>query len=308
MRRTWWLLAAALFPSACVNTNALSGGPESPIRLDVPAAVGWEPSGPFTLELTIHNATGHRISMVKPLEEAAQVKVFRLDGTLACKTLSPTIRNYEGWDARLIHPQDSLKLRVEVWPYCKSLSDGVYRYEAFYVANASSTATDVFVGTLGPQGGMVAIGEGLSNDDGALAATVAAATKKPAPAAEEAASPPPAPAPASAAAPASPAPAAESAPATESTPAATAAAPAASPAPAAPAPAASVPPAPPAKPLNPDAVRACVDRELAARGLNAYGDPQGTKYDQPPVAEGGRILYVASRNVDIRVACGIPGF
>ncbi len=58
-----------------------------------------------------------------------------------------------------------------------------------------------------------------------------------------------------------------------------------------------------------NAVRACVDKELADRGLNAYGDAVGTTYASgPPTDEYGRVLYVASRNVAIRKACGISGF
>lgn len=58
-----------------------------------------------------------------------------------------------------------------------------------------------------------------------------------------------------------------------------------------------------------NAVRACVDKELSDRGLNAYGDPSGTRYENgPPTDEYGRVLYVASRNVTIRKACGITGF
>ncbi len=73
------------------------------------------------------------------------------------------------------------------------------------------------------------------------------------------------------------------------------------------APSAAARPAEP--PPRPESGRACVDRELAARGLNAYGDPQGTQYgDRPPVDEGGRVLYVASRNPALRLACKIPGF
>jgi hypothetical protein len=60
---------------------------------------------------------------------------------------------------------------------------------------------------------------------------------------------------------------------------------------------------------DPAAVRACVDKELAARNLNAYGDPAGTKYaGGPPTDEYGRVLYVASRFSSIRKACGISGF
>jgi hypothetical protein len=60
---------------------------------------------------------------------------------------------------------------------------------------------------------------------------------------------------------------------------------------------------------DPAAVRACVDKELAARKLNAYGDPAGTQYaNGPPTDEYGRVLYVASRFSAIRKVCGISGF
>lgn len=87
-----------------------------------------------------------------------------------------------------------------------------------------------------------------------------------------------------------------------------AATPAATPGDAAPAPAVAEAPAPePA--VSAAEIRACVDRELAARDLNAYGDPKGTSYRSgPPVDEFGRILYVASRNPAIRHVCGIPKF
>ncbi|MGC3996215.1 MAG: hypothetical protein QM767_01240 [Anaeromyxobacter sp.] len=55
--------------------------------------------------------------------------------------------------------------------------------------------------------------------------------------------------------------------------------------------------------------RECVDRELAARGLNAYGDAQGTTYPEgPPVQEEGRALYVAARLPELRQKCSIKGF
>jgi hypothetical protein len=57
-------------------------------------------------------------------------------------------------------------------------------------------------------------------------------------------------------------------------------------------------------------IRACVDKELRERGLNAYGDPEGTTYagGNAPVDEYGRILYVASRNPAIRKAGKLPNF
>jgi hypothetical protein len=57
-------------------------------------------------------------------------------------------------------------------------------------------------------------------------------------------------------------------------------------------------------------IHACVDKELHDRGLNAYGDPEGTVYANgtPPVDALGRILYVASRNAAIHRACKIPMF
>jgi hypothetical protein len=68
------------------------------------------------------------------------------------------------------------------------------------------------------------------------------------------------------------------------------------------------PPKPtPVATIDVDTIRVCVDRELTARGLNAYGDADGTVYeDHPPAEEGGRIFYVAARNPEIRAACGIP--
>lgn len=284
-----WMLAAAALTLAC-TANQLDGGPDSAVRLDTQAAVGWEPGGPFNLELVVYNATGYRMMLVDPNKEALQVKVFRLsDGALACKTPNPTHKQYEGWWARPVRAASGLKLNVDIWPYCRDLPPGLYRYEALYVANpATGVANNVWTGTIGPQGGRIAIGEGLSGDEAALAATLAAA--KPGQEPPRAVVPAP------------------SATGAQEQLAAGAGQPGAAPAPEKPAvvekPATPLPP-----PASPEAIRACVDRELGARGLNAYGDPQGTKYDErPPVDEGGRVLYVASRNADIRVACRIPGF
>lgn len=289
-----WMLAAAVALSFACTANHLDGGPDSAVRLDTQAAVGWEPGGPFNLELVVYNATGYRMMLVDPNKEALQVKVFRLsDGQLVCKTPNPTHKQYEGWWARPVRAASGLRLTVDIWPYCRDLTSGLYRYEAVYLANpATGVSNNVWTGTLGPQGGRIAIGAGLSGDEAALAAALAA----PAPAQEP---------PRVAVEPAAPAPAASG---EQAQAAAGGGQPGAAPAPEKPA-VAEKPATPPPPPASPEAIRACVDRELGARGLNAYGDPQGTKYDErPPVDEGGRILYVASRNAGIRVACRIPGF
>src|SRR5512142_1014927 len=170
MGRTWLLVAAVLPFLACTPTQ-LDGGPDSPVRLDTQAAVGWEPDGPYTLEFTIYNATGYRMNLVAPQKEAMQIKVYHLaDGTLACKTPNPTIKEYEGWWSKPVRASSGLRLTVDVWPYCKNLEPGLYRYEAVYVANrATGVENIVWTGTLGPQGGRVAIGPGLSSDEAALA-------------------------------------------------------------------------------------------------------------------------------------------
>lgn len=271
MRRIWTLAAAAAVSISCAAAQH-SGGAESPVRLDTQATVGWEPGGPFMLDLTVYNATGHRIMLVQPVKESLQVKVFRAsDGKLMCKTPSPTHKTFEGWFAKDVQTSSGLRLQVDVWPYCRQLPQGIYRYEAVFVANPATGMSNIsFTGTLGPQGGRIAVSAGVSNDETALAAALAAADAE-RPAAEGAAEGP-----------------AEGVAAEQ--PVAEA-------------------PEKAAAPDSPEAVRACVDRELAARGLNAYGDPQGTRYDdRPPVDEGGRVLYVASRSAEIRVACRIRGF
>jgi hypothetical protein len=286
MGRTRTLTFAAALALSCATAH-LSGGPESPVRLDTTEAVGWEPDGPFNLDFVVYNATGHRIDLVQPKKEALQVVVYRAsDGKLACKTPQPTRQQAEGWDVKSIRNAAGMKVSVDVWPYCASLPEGVYRYEATFVANSGNSGAP-FTGLIGPQGGRIAIQKGISRDEAALAALLAESAVHPAPSAE------PAPA---ATAPQAADQAASAGPA--------AAQPDASP------PAVQQPAAPAAQPVaNPEAIRACVDRELAARSLNAYGDPQGTRYeDHPPVDEGGRILYVASRNAAIRAVCRIPGF
>lgn len=253
------LAAAAALALACAARGG--AGPEARLRLDGPDAVGWEPAGPYALRVELHNASGYALPVARPLPEALQVKVFRAsDGTLACRTPSPTHRQYEGWDVVPIPAASGLPLEVDLGPYCRGLAPGVYRWEAVYVANpAQGGGAAAYTGTLGPRAGRAAVGEGLSRDRGALAAAL---------------SPPAGGAP-------------DGGPALAAPPEPSTGAGAAQ---------------------GADDARRCVDRELARRGLNAYGDPQGTRYAQgPPADEGGRVLFVAGRNAGIRRACGITG-
>lgn len=271
MRRSLVLTAALTLSCA---TARVSGGPESPVRLDTPDAVGWEPGGPFMLAVTIYNNSGRRLLIAQPVKDALQVKVFRTsDGKLACKTPPATGLAQPGWASRFLSAASGAKVELDAWPFCRNLPEGVYRYEAIFSLNGLDGVSTTYTGLLGPQGGRLAVGSGLADDEAALAAVLSSAE------AEKAEDPS--------------APAKEAPSSSEPAPDKAAAAPAAASAPT----------------VNPDAIRACVDRELVARGLNAYGDPQGTTYqDHPPVDEGGRVLYVASRSPEIRVACKIPGF
>lgn len=248
MRATSSLGIAVALSVSCA-TPQLDGGPGSPVLLQTPAEVGWEPGGPDRLPLTLLNASGHRLVLVKPRPEAVQVKVFRPDGSMACKTPRPSDARAEGWEARALLASQELGLVVDVSPYCRDLAVGVYRYEVTFLANQASMSEAMFTGLIGPQGGRLAVGAGLSSDAAALGTVLAGGLR------------------------------------------------AEPPRPAVPAPQSS------------EAAIACIDRELAARGLNAYGDPQGTTYPGgPPAEEGGRALYVAGRNGEIRAACGIRGF
>ena len=58
----------------------------------------------------------------------------------------------------------------------------------------------------------------------------------------------------------------------------------------------------------------CLDRELAARGLNSFGDPQGTMYaggtplfDERTGASTSREQYVFSHHPELASACGSDG-
>lgn len=276
------IAAAALVVSGCASTPP-AGGYQAPIRMNAPELVAWEPDGPFDLKLVVFNGTAMQIELVGAKAEAAQVKLFRPDGSVACKTRNPVKKTYDIWWIRKLNAGTGMDLRFDVRDECKDLKPGVYRYEAIYVANnAFGAPAHLYQGIFGPETGRVLLAEGATKLK--FEELRAALDAKPA---EAPASTVPA--------------AAQTAPAAEGAPRATdGAVPAAAEQPVEAAPAAA---------LSPAEIRACVDRELVARELNAYGDPKGTVYNSgTPVDEYGRILYVASRNPGIRYACGIPKF
>jgi hypothetical protein len=272
------IAAAALLAAGCASTSS-AGGYQAPIRMNAPELVGWEPEGPFDLKLVVFNGTAMQIQLVGAKPEAAQVTLLGEDGKVACKTPNPVKKPFDIWWIRKLNAGTGMEVRVDVRSSCKDLPPGAYRYEAIYVANpAYGASASLYQGTFGPEKGQVLVREGATKmkyEDlrAALEAKPAAATPAAAAATPEGAA----------------------TPAEAATPAASAAEPA---------PAAAREPA-----VSPAEIRACVDRELAERGLNAYGDPKGTVYDSgTPVDEYGRILYVASRNPGIRQVCGIPKF
>jgi hypothetical protein len=69
-----------------------------------------------------------------------------------------------------------------------------------------------------------------------------------------------------------------------------------------------------AAPEPPPAAQSCLDRELAARGLNPFGDPPGTMYaggtplfDEKAGRSVPRDRFVFDRHPDIARACGGDG-
>ncbi len=81
-------------------------------------------------------------------------------------------------------------------------------------------------------------------------------------------------------------------------------------APAPPAPA----PSPPPPAAKPSAAEDCLARELAARGLNEFGDPPGTAYaggtplfDEKTGQRTDRAAHVFARHPDIARACAPDG-
>jgi len=275
------LAAAALLVAGCASSQS-AGGYQAPIRLTVPELVAWEVDGPFDLKLVVFNGTSMQIQIVGMKEEAAQVTLFRPDGTVACKTKNPAKKTYDIWWIRKLNAGTGMDLRLDLHSTCRDLKPGTYRYEVIYVSNpAHGAPAHMYQGIFGPETGRILVAEGATKlkYEELRAALDAKPGEPPAPSA---------------------APAADAAAQAD----AGVAAPAAQPQPEKPADAASTTAA-----AAPTDIRACVDRELADRGLNAYGDPKGTIYNSgTPVDEYGRILYVASRNPGIRHACGIPKF
>ncbi len=78
---------------------------------------------------------------------------------------------------------------------------------------------------------------------------------------------------------------------------------------------AQAPASPPSEPGTPQsAAAACVDAQLAARGLNSFGDPQDTNYsggtplfDEKSGKARDRVEYVLSRHPEIAAACARDG-
>jgi hypothetical protein len=231
------LAAVAALSFACAAR--VSGGAGSPVRLETPAA-RWEPAGPFNLELGVYNASGRTISIARPTPRALEVAVYPAgDGARPlCRTPTAPVETLEPWGAGLLEAGERRTTTVDLWPFCKGLREGEYRYEARFVANAARGAEALWTGRVGPEGGTIAI------------------------------------------APRSPPPGSGSEPASAAEPG-----------------------------MAGEGIRSCVDRELARRGLNAYGDPPETSYPGgAPVQEEGRVLYVASRHPEIREICGIKAF
>jgi hypothetical protein len=246
--------------SACATVRP-TGGPDSPVQLQVPAALAWEPGGPFDIRLVIANGTSMTFWIAQPKAEASDVTVYQPDGAIACKTPAAVEKVYERWAGSQLAPGKPYELHRDLRKDCPPLRPGVYRYEANYRANSvEGFPSSLYRATLGPQEGRILVREGAT---GMTPAEVEAAVW-----------------------------------------------PAQTTVPSAPEPAETAMPSPAAEPgasASPAGIRACVDRELRDRGLNAYGDPPGTKYDGGlPAEESGRILYVGARNEAIRRACKLP--
>ncbi len=277
------LAALVVITSACATTSFQepTGGPEAVVQLQVPEVLAWEPEGPFDVKLDIVNYTSMILMAVEPRVEASDVTVYRADGSVVCRTPRAVEKTYEKWAVKGLQPGQHWQVKRDLKANCQSLEPGLYRYEVNYRLNYAEALRSLLTGFLGPQGGKILVKEGatyMKYED------LVAAVDNPDAVETAAAAVPAAAAPAAGAEPA----------ATSSSPAATVQ----------PEVAAASEPIPSAS-----EIRACVDKELSDRGLNAYGDPKGTTYDgNPPTDEYGRVLYVASRNPGIRRACKIPKF
>lgn len=261
--------AALMLAGSACATAHGTGGPDAPVQLVVPDVLAWEPGGPFELPLTLVNGTSMPFWIAEPKVEASDVTVYALGGDVVCRTPAAVQRVYEKWAATTLRPGRPRKLSRDLRDDCPALRPGVYRYEAHYRFNGVESMPNSLYRAM-----LGPQGGRILVREGATGMDEAAMT------AALRATPPAGPS------------AGPSAPAADPVTAA------------APAPAAA-----PERALSPTEIRACVDRELRDRGLNAYGDSQGTTYaDGVPVQESGRILYVSGRNEAIRRACQVPAF
>ncbi len=281
------LAALVLIASACASTSndivEPTGGPEAVVQLQVPEVLAWEPDGPYDLKIQVVNYTSMILMAVEPRVEASDFTLYRMDGSVACKTPRAVQKVYEKYYVKALPAGQRWEVKRDLKKTCPNLTPGIYRFEANYRMNSAEALRSMYTAFLGPQGGKVLVKQDatsmkyedlvatVENPDVFSAAAEPAAGTEPATASTTPDSP-------SAATPAAATEPAASATSTEPVPSAV-------------------------------EIRACVDKELADRGLNAYGDPKGTTYDgNPPTDEYGRILYVASRNPGIRRACKIPKF
>jgi len=269
------LTAFVVIASACATAHS-TGGPDAPVQLQVPEALAWDTDGAYDIPIVLANSTRMILMAVEPKVEASDVTILRADGSVACKTPRAVEKTYPKWTPGSLGPGTHWKAKRDMKQFCAVLAPGVYTYEVNYIFNnADESLTTLYKAHLGPQGGKILVKQdatAMKYED--LLAALEHPEAFNVPAAEPDAA---APTTAGDAAP----PAGQAAVAVASTAAPSAA-----------------------------EIRACVDRELHDRGLNAYGDPKDTTYPggNAPVDEFGRILYVASRNPGIRKSCNIPMF
>lgn len=268
--------------SGCATTHEPTGGPEAAVQLQVPEVVAWEPDGPQEITLSVVNYSRMILMAAMPKTEASDVTVYDASGKVRCKTPVAVQKTYEKYEVQAIQVGQRWEIKRDLKEYCGDLAPGVYRYEANYRMNYAEALRSLYVAFLGPQGGKILVRQdaaGMKYED-LVAAVEHPEVLATLDAEEKAAAQPQAAQPG------------EAQPAGQVQPAA-------------------APPPESAGPVPSAAeIRACVDKELADRGLNAYGDAKGTRYEsgRPPVDEFGRILYVASRNPGIRKACKVPRF
>ncbi len=268
-------LASFVLLAACASTQKVQGGADSPVQLQVPDYLAWDLDGPFEVPISIVNCTPMILMAVEIRPESSDVSIMDSTGKVVCKTPRAVEKVYEQWRVKALQVGQRWELKRDIREYCQNLGPGAYRYEVNYRLNSSETALrSQYVAFLGPISGKLLVqrdATAMKYED--LVAVLDNPGLLDGAAAEAGAG--------------EPAPAAQAK--DQPAPASGEAAPAG---------------------VEVSEIRACVDKELADRGLNAYGDPKGTKYadGKTPVDEFGRILYVASKNPSIRKACKVPMF